>query len=352
MTMKMERSRLPIGLIGAGGIGRMHVERAQRSAAVEIVAIADPSLSGREYALQRGIAAYADHREMLERVSLAAAIVATPNHTHVSIGLDCVAAGLPTLIEKPIADSVEDGLRLCNAAQAAGVPLLVGHQRRCNPLVRRARSLIDEGVLGVPVSASVLCTWYKPLPYFEASWRREPGGGPVLINLIHDIDLLRHLVGEIVGVQAKASNRRRGFEVEDTAAVLLEFANGALGTVTVSDTAVAPWNYDLAAGEAQHYARQDVDSYFLSGTEGSLTLPRLQVFRYRGPSGWHEPLSVERTPVHQLDPYAEQLLNLRAVVEGRESPRCTGLEGLKTLAATRAVLDAAASGQVVAPKVF
>ena len=255
--------------------------------------------------------------------------------------------GIPTLMEKPIADSVEEARHLCAAAAAAQVPLLVGHQRRHNPIVRKAKQLVEDGVLGRPVSATALSTWLKPDPYFNTTWRREPGGGPILINLIHDIDLMRHLLGDIVGVQAMTSNRVRGFAVEDTAAVLLQFANGALGTISVSDTVVAPWNYDLASGEQAHYPRQDIDSHFLCGTEGSLTLPRLEVWRYHGARGWHDALSVERTPVHTGNPYTLQLRHLRAVAEGEEAPLCSGIDGLKTLEATRAVLTAGATGQLV-----
>ncbi len=335
--------RLPVGLIGAGGIGRTHVERALRGDAVTIAAIADPTDAGREFATQVNIPWFADHRDMLEKTALGAAIIATPNATHVPLGLDCIARGLVTLVEKPIADTVEAARRLCDAAAAAGVPLLVGHQRRHNPIVRKARELVRGGVLGRPLSATAMCTWLKPDAYFDTAWRREPGGGPVLINLIHDIDLLRHLLGEITGVQAMTSNQVRGFAVEDTAAVLLQFANGALGTVSVSDAVAAPWNYDLASGEAAHYPRQDIDSLYLCGTEGSLTLPRLEVWRYRGARGWHEALCVERTAVHQLDPYIEQLRHLRAVAEGREQPVCSGEEGLRSLEATQAVLTAAAT---------
>ena len=342
--------RMPIAIIGLGGIGSAHLLHALSSAHVAPVAVADPSEAARGFARRQGVPWFADHRELLSNVSVKAAIVATPNAGHVSVALDCISRGVGVLVEKPIADTVAEARRLCEAAATAGVPLLVGHQRRHSPYVQRARQLIKEGVVGRPVAIVAMATWLKPDPYFEMEWRRVAGGGPVLINLIHDIDMLRHLVGEVASVQAVTSNAVRGFAVEDTVAVILRFANGALGTVSGSDTAVAPWNYDLAAGEAAHYPQQDVDSMFISGTEGSLTLPRLSVWRYRGARGWHEPLSEERTAVHRLDPYVEQLRHLRAVIEGGEAPLCSGFDGLRTLAATRAVLTAASSGQAVAPE--
>lgn len=350
MENNRSAARMPIAIIGLGGIGGAHLLHALRSADVAPVAVADPLPSARGFAQAHGVPWFADYRELLATANIKAAIVATPNGAHVSVGLDCVARGIGVLVEKPIADTVAEARRLCDAAAAANVPLLVGHQRRHSPHVRHARQLIGEGVIGRPVSIVAMATWLKPDAYFEMEWRRTPGGGPVLINLIHDIDMLRHLVGEVASVQALTSSAIRGFAVEDTAAVILRFANGALGTVAGSDAAVAPWNYDLAAGEAAHYPQQDVDSMFISGTEGSMTLPRLSVWRYRGARGWHDPLTEERTAVHRYDPYVEQLRHLRAVVEGSEDPVCSGMDGLRTLAVTRAVLAAAASGQAVAPE--
>jgi predicted dehydrogenase len=321
-------TRFGIGLIGAGAVGRMHAER-------------DPTDAGRAFAESIGVPWFADHHALLEQPGLGGVIVATPNSTHLGVGLDCIVRGLPLLMEKPIVDRVADGERLCAAAEAAAVPLMVGHQRRHNPIIRRAKSLVESGLLGRPVSVNAMATWLKPDSYFDVAWHRQKGAGTVLINLIHDIDLLRHLLGEITVVQAMTSNAVRGFEVEDTAAVLLRFANGALGTVSVSDTAVAPWNWDLAAGEAAHYPQQPVNSHFLSGTEASLTLPRLDVWRYRGKRGWHEELTHEHAALHLGDPYFEQLRHFRAVAEGAEAPRCSGRDGLRTLAATLAVHESA-----------
>ena len=343
-------ARLPIAVIGAGGIGRAHIECAMQNDAVTIAAVADPSVAACEFASSRGLPWFADHRAMLDAVRPAAAIVATPNAQHVDIGIDCIARGVAVLVEKPIADTVAEARRLCDAAAQHKVPLLVGHQRRHSSILQAARHLLDNGLIGRPVSVTALCTWLKPDAYFDTAWRREPGGGPVLINLIHDIDLLRFLLGDIESVQAVTSNAVRGHAVEDTAALTLRFANGALGAISVTDAAVAPWNWDLTAGEAAHYPRQNVNSHFISGTEASLTLPLLEVWRYRDARGWHEPLTVERTQVHARDPYSEQLRHLRAVVEEGVAPLCSGPDGMRSLAATLAVHAAAVSGRPVSPE--
>jgi predicted dehydrogenase len=338
---------MPLALIGAGGIGRMHQERARVHPDVVITGVADPSPDARAWAQAQGLPWFAEADALLDAVRPAAAIVATPNALHLSAARACIARGLPVLVEKPLADTLDAGLALVREAAQAGVPVLVGHQRRHSPMMRQARRLVDDGVLGRPVAASVHATWLKPDPYFQATWRREPGGGPVLINLIHDIDQLRMLMGEVVEVQAIASSAVRGFAVEDTAGAVLRMASGAVATLLTSDTAVSPWNWDLAAGEAAHYPRQAIDSMLLMGTEGSLTLPQLTVWRYPGARGWHEPLQASRTAPHAEDPYAEQLRHLRAVAEGREAPRCRALDGLRTLQATLAVLEAARTGAPV-----
>ena len=345
------QQQLPIAVIGAGLIGRTHIDRVLRSERFQLVGIADPSADAAALAQSVQVPCFADYRGMLAATRPRAVVVATPNVTHASITIDCLEHGAAVLVEKPIADTMQDAQSICDASRARGVPVLVGHQRRHNPIIRTARSILERGLLGRPVSATVLCTWLKPRDYFDVAWRRQPGGGPVLINLIHDIDLMRHLYGEIDAVQALTSNAVRGFVVEDTAAVLLRFRNGALGTVMVSDTATAPWNWDLAAGEAERFPRQDINAHFYSGTEGSMALPRLEVWRYGQDQGvaqgWEDPLTMERTTVRTSCPYTEQLRHFASLVEGREDPVCSALDGSRTLEATLAVTQAATTGKQV-----
>lgn len=334
-------------LIGAGAIGRTHVDRIGRSPQLALAGIADPTEAGRALALSLGVPWAASHLELLERVQPQGAIVATPNATHVPMAMDCLARGVAALVEKPVADTVAEAQTLVDAQARTGVPVLVGHHRRHNPINRQARAIVASGRLGRLVTANVMATFLKPAPYFEAAWRREPGGGPVLINLIHEIDQLRFICGEITQVQAISSNAVRGFAVEDTAAAVLRFDNGALATLVLSDTATAPWCWDFCAGEQDQYPRQSVQSHFIAGTHGSISLPDLSLWHYAGERSWHAAITREQTTPLKADPYTAQLLHFAAVIRGEEAPLCSALDGLRTLQATLAVLEAARTGAPV-----
>src|SRR5947209_4387468 len=152
-------SRLPIAVIGAGVIGRTHIDRTLSSARLRLVAIADPSPGAAELARATGTPHFTDHRAMLDDAKPRAVVVATPNATHAQISVDCLEAGAAVLVEKPIADTLADARRICDASAAAGLPVLVGHQRRHNPIVCKAAAIVGSGALGRPVSATVMCTW-------------------------------------------------------------------------------------------------------------------------------------------------------------------------------------------------
>ncbi len=333
-------SSLRIAVIGAGIIGKTHIDTLSRDPVSRLVAIADPTDDAQAVAARHGVPLYADHCLMLERERPDGVIVATPNATHVPIGLACIERGVPVLIEKPIADTVEAARTLTDAAERAGVPLLVGHHRRHNPILRLAREVIGRGDLGPLVSATILYTFLKPDGYFDAAWRREEGGGPILINLIHEIDTLRFLCGDIDSLQAMRSNQTRGFAVEDTAAVVLRMCNGALATISLSDAAAAPWSWDLTTGESPQFARQTVPTHFFSGTQGSLTVPTLELWRYEGGRGWLDPFTRTGLPLRPDNPYAVQLSHFGQVIRREVAPLVGGADATQTLRATLAVREA------------
>jgi predicted dehydrogenase len=343
----LRNDRLTIAVIGAGVIGRKHAETVMQSPFWRLVGIAEPAQTGKDYSERLGVSWHHAASDLLDEVKPDAAVIATPNQTHREMALACIERRIPVIVEKPIAGTLDDAMAIVQASERTGVPVLVGHHRRYNSIVRFARAFIGEGLLGRLTNVSVLYTFYKPSEYFDVAWRRRPDGGPVLINLIHEIDFIRHVCGEIESVQAFTSNGVRGFEVEDAAAVILRLASGALVTLSLSDSAVTPWSWDLATREVAKFPPQaaPVQTHFLSGTEGSLTLPTLEYWCYRGEKSWLQPMYREVKCVEQVDPYVEQLRHFYRVVRREEAPQITAADGALTLRATLAVREAARSAQ-------
>ena len=284
---------------------------------------------------------------MLDTVRPDGAVVATPKALHGPNACDCIDQGVAVLVEKPLAEDVATARSIAERAEAAGVPLLVGHFRRHNPVMRAAREMIQSGQLGKLVIVAASSTVLKPDAYYNVAWRREAGGGPVLINLVHDIDALRFLCGEIETVQAVTANAVRGFPVEDTAAVLLRFASGALATIALSDATPSPFCWDQTAGENPVFPRHEADAYRLSGTEGTLEMPSMTLWRYPGARGWDQQLARERLSIEPRDPLTEQMHHFLRVVRREEQPLVSGKDGARTVAATLAVTRSAATGEPI-----
>ena len=234
--------------------------------------------------------------------------------------------------------TLAEGARLCEAAERANVKLLVGHHRRHSPILHKAVEIVSRSS-----RAAGRCNgqrvFYKPDSYFdEAPWRRQPGGGPILLNMIHEVANLRAMVGEIVAVQAFASNARRGFQVEDTVAISLRFANGALGAFLLSDTAACARSWEQTAQENRSYATYpDEDCYVIIGASGSLAVPTMRIRYYArrrsGPGGSRSTPASSNSSA-QIRWRARSSISPRscAVRQRRSSARATGC---KTCASRR-----------------
>lgn len=331
-----------IALAGAGAIGRRHIGYLQGDARFDTVAAADPAPGAVDVLKAAGIPHFSDYRAMLDVLSPEGVVVATPNQVHEEVAITCLERGIPVLIEKPIAHSLESAQRIVAAVAKTGVAALVGHHRRHNPLLRAAREFLDAGGIGRMVAVAATDLRRKPDRYFDVGWRREAGGGPVLINGIHDIDCLRALCGEIDTVMALTSSQTRGFAVEDTAAVTLAFANGALGNLTLSDAVQAPWAWEIASGEEPEYPHQREDAYLICGTEGSLAVPTLSHWRNEFGGGRADPFIRRQLFYVPADPWLEELRHFAEVIRGRAQPMVTTEDGTRTLATTLAIARSAA----------
>ena len=342
--------KIRIAVAGAGLIGRRHIELIRQRGDCELAAIVDPAPAAAALAREAGVAVHKTLADLFASERPHGVIAATPNSMHVRNGVDCVAHGVPVLIEKPVADSVEAARRLIDAAERAKVPVLVGHHRRHSPILEKAREIVQEGVLGRIVAVMGSAMFYKPDSYFdEGPWRREPGGGPILINMIHEVDDLRSMCGEIADVQALASNAIRGFRVEDTVALNLRFADGALGTFLLSDTAATARSWEQTSGENSSYASYpDEDCYVIAGVSGSLAVPSMRLKVYAGERSWWKPFETSVVAVQRTDPLSRQLEHFCAVVRGEATPLVSARDALQTLRVPLAIDESARTGRPVA----
>jgi predicted dehydrogenase len=346
----MESVRL--GLIGMGLIGTPHARTLQKVEQCELAAVADVDEKQKETAAELGVRFYQNCEQMIRRETLHGVIIATPNHLHATMGIACAERGLHLFVEKPITSNLADADRLIDAAKRNNVRILVGHQRRFNARVEKARDVVRGGELGKLVGATITWALLKPREYFEGpfAWRRNKGGGPILINLIHEIDNLRYICGEIDEVFAVASNWVRNFSVEDSAAVTFRFENGAVGTAFVSDCVPSLSAYEATTGENPLIPHDFGNCYHFYGTDASLLFPQLKKLFYSDPArlGWHYPITEQGLQVIQEDdPYVKEFRHFAKVIRGEESPRISGEDGRRTLEVTLAIQRSGETGQPV-----
>ncbi len=313
-----------------------HVEVAQACSATRISAVVEPVEAQRAALTALGLNAV----ETLDEVpaETRAAIIATPTQDHHASALACLDRGWPVLVEKPTAATLDQAREVVMKAAQKGLPLFTGHHRRCHPFSRATRDALTQ--IGEIVGVQGLWSLRKHETYFDVNWRRQPGAGPLLTNLTHDIDLLLFFLGEIAEVTALSSNARRGFLIEDTAALAFRFGNGALGSFLISDVGASPWSFEAASGENPAIAASHQDCIRFIGTAGALEFPSLTVWGRSGPGEieWSKPLNSAAGPkFEKIDPMLEQIRLFAGAVAGAESDLlCRGEDGMKALEMTLA----------------
>lgn len=356
-----------IAIIGAGLIGPRHAQSVLTNTSTELVALVDPSSSGLQVAQALKTAYYASIPSMLEAIHPDAAIVCTPNHTHVAVARELLAADIHVLVEKPISDTLDTGRDLLNFAsqpERAHLKLLVGHHRRFNPYVVKTKEIVSSGSLGRIVAVNGLWMLFKPEAYFAppGDWRqRKASGGVIPINWVHDIDLLQYLFGPVARVHAEKTLPQRdaaaGHDAEEGAALTIRFVSGVVGTFLVCDATPSPHSFEAGTGENPMIPRADgavggggggCDFYRIFGSRASLSVPDMTRCSYDGrpEKSWSQPLAVERFSVEPATPFDLQLQHFVDVIHGAD-PVCPGEEGLRALIVCQAVREALDTGKTV-----
>ncbi|MFO0114703.1 MAG: Gfo/Idh/MocA family protein [Betaproteobacteria bacterium] len=344
--------KVRIVIVGPGLIGKKHIDLVRANPETELVGIVAPDHAPHhEFANNLGVRLHHSLEAMLNEVEVDGVIIASPNIFHAEQATFCIKKGIAVFVEKPITHTFTDGQRLVELAEQHDAKVLIGHHRAHSPILSAAREVIKSGKLGEIVAIMGSALFYKPASYFEAgSWRRELGGGPILINLIHEIGNFRSLCGEITAVQAMASAATRNFAVEDSVAIIFQFAGGALGTFLLSDTAASARSWEQTSQENKSYPTYpDEDCYSVSGTMGSLSIPTMRIKYYRSEAeqSWWSPFVEETIDVSRKDPLACQLDHFVDVVRGEAMPLVSARDGLRNLQITEAIAESARTRQMV-----
>lgn len=343
---------LKIVVIGPGLMGQKHIELIERNPRCTLVGIVCPEQDQHHLTQDRHRdVAFAGLETCLANTQPSGVIISSPNIFHFEQARRCILADIPVLIEKPITTDLIEAQQLVDLVAARQAKAIVGHHRAHSLLLQTARQVIEDGVLGKLIAIQGSAVFYKPSDYFAAGpWRTVAGGGPILINLIHEIGIMRSLCGEISGVHALSSRQARKFEVEDTVAINLAFAAGALGNFILSDVAASARSWEQTSRENPIYPTYgDEDCYHLVGTRGSLAIPTMRLKRVphdQEPS-WTRPLIEETLSVKRTDPLTAQLDNFLDVIEGTADPVVSAFDGLQNLKVIEAIQQSAKSQTMV-----
>ncbi len=319
---------------------------------VDLVAVAGFGEQAESAAKELDVRLYSDYTLLLKQEELDAVAIALPNTLHVQSVELALEAGIKNiLLEKPIANTVEEAEHIIKICKEANAVLLVGHHRRSSSKYQLLREVIDSGRIGKIVGIQSNYAIAKPHSYYDVEWHTKKGGGPLLINAIHDFDDLNFVTNMTpVKVYAAARNTVRGNEVEDSVSAVVEYKEGVTASYFVSDGTPGPWNYDLAAEENTFFTMcPGENSLRVFGTKGSFGFPNMDLYYYdENAFGWTSPLIHEHFDVEKNDPMTAELEHFIDLCKGRETtPRCTGENALDTLKVINAILESADSGNPV-----
>jgi len=228
----MEKVRL--GVIGLGGMGQGHLRSVKEVQEAELTAVSDVDAEiNKKISEKYGVPGFTNYEELLESKLVDAVLIATPHYFHPEIGIAAMRRGIHCLSEKPIAVSVSEADRFVEEAQRSGVVFSVMYQQRTLPQMRLARKIMESGRLGQIRRTCMIEPNYRSQAYYDsATWRatwKGEGGGVLINQAPHGIDLFLLLGGMPSRVTAKVRTRLHNIEVEDEATALLEYPNGAWG---------------------------------------------------------------------------------------------------------------------------
>lgn len=339
---------LRFAIIGAGNIAKIHVEAMSQIPDAQVSVICSRTAStGQALAASCGATWVADYREAVTRADVDALAICTPSATHAEIGIAGARAGKHLLVEKPIDVTLPQVDALIAAADAADIVLAGIFPLRFMAGVHAAREALQAGRLGRLTLADVFVKWYRPQAYYGSGWRGTwafDGGGALMNQAIHNIDLLQWLAGPVTSVFGRTDTLAHQMEAEDTATAVLSFASGALGVI---QGATSTWPGDPARVE-------------LRGDQGTIVLEEGRIVVWKladaapdeenamlnlegggGGSGAGDPMAIGS------ERHRRQIVDFIEAVQQGRPPLIEGPEARKAVEIIRAIYRSAQEGRAI-----
>jgi predicted dehydrogenase len=333
-----------LGLIGSGNITQTHARAARAIPDVKISAVygTNPQNVTR-LATEHEATPYNNFEDFLSHKPLDAVIFGTPSGLHAQQGIAAAQHGLHVLTEKPIDITTKNADALISAADKSKVKLAVIFQDRLKPNIQRLKQWLDRGLLGKPLLVDARVKWYRPPDYYSNSnWRGTfalDGGGALINQAIHTVDLLLYLLGDVLRVQARTATVLHKIEAEDTAVATLEFASGAVGTLLATTAAYPGYPRRLE----------------ITGTEGTVILEhdRIMTADFRNPApdvatitAGDSNQSASSAAVTDISGHKAILEDFLQAITNNTQPICDGREGRRSLALVEAIYTSARASRL------
>ena len=336
-------------IVGVGaGILSAHLPALQQLAAVRLVGGADVSaVAGQARATELGIPFFTDHRQLLAETKPDVTIILTPHPFHAAIAIDALNAGSHVLVEKPMAVQVREADAMIAAAEQNQRVLAINFQQRFRPEVEAARHLIQSGRLGTIQRVTQVEPWLRTVAYYKsAGWRgtwQGEGGGVLMNQAPHSLDLLCHLVGLPKRVVAWNRTLQHSIEVEDTSMAMLEWDNGALGTIFFSTAEAGPRRIEIVGTGGILNLNEDGTLRFQRYE------PALREHILHSPERFAAPAMIDEAIElgNGLGKHIEVYQDLHHAIAAGQSVRADGADGRMSLELANAIIYSSYTGGAV-----
>lgn len=336
--MTNQPKKLRIGIVGLGVISYRHAQSISDTEDAELIAASSRTEENREkFGKEFNVQMFADYEGMLKQDTIDAVSICTPSGTHLDFGIKAAEAGKHVIVDKPIEVSVERGQKLIDSCRNNGVKLAVIYQNRYSDAVLKLKDAVDSGKIGKPVMVRGTVKWFRSQDYYsDSGWRGTldlDGGGALINQSIHTIDLLLWILGDLNSVYGiKNTSTHKHIEAEDNLAATLQFASGTLGQFEASTSVVPSQPRMIEINGSKGTAILQGNEFILQTDDEETSLD----FNHQTPDLFF------RRQYHEIT---------RAILDNAQPP-FSGYEALKSLAAVEAIYESCSQQSGVNPQKY